>query len=307
MSDFSISKLEDIAEIGMGQSPPSSTYNQESVGLPFLQGCADFTSYHPITATYCDTPTRIAPKGSILISVRAPVGSLNIADQEYCIGRGLGYIQGRNSSTKFLYYLLTLQRKSLENQAQGSTFEAINSKELKNFTVQIPSHSEQRKIAKILTTVDNLIEKTEALIAKYEAIKQGMMHDLFTRGVDENGRLRPSYQEAPGLYRETEFGKIPKFWKLAKFSDVCEWMSGGTPNKNKPQNWSGNIPWVSPKDMKLMELHDSIDHISDFAAKTESRLVPPETLFIVIRGMILAHAFPVAITTRQMAISPARP
>ncbi|NQU24699.1 MAG: restriction endonuclease subunit S [Candidatus Nealsonbacteria bacterium] len=79
---------------------------------------------------------------------------------------------------------------------------------------------QQRKIAAILTTVDNLIEKTEALIAKYQAVKQGMMHDLFTRGIDQHGHLRPPYDEAPELYKQSELGWIPKEWDEPTFDDV---------------------------------------------------------------------------------------
>ena len=79
----------------------------------------------------------------------------------------------------------------------------------------------QRKIAKILTTVDNLIEKTQTLIDKYQSIKQGMMHDLFTRGVDQNGKLRPTYEEAPHLYKESELGWIPKEWDVKPLFDFA--------------------------------------------------------------------------------------
>lgn len=86
--------------------------------------------------------------------------------------------------------------------------------------VSTPPLSQQRKIARILTTLDNLIEKTEALIAKYQAIKQGMMHDLFTRGVDEHGHLRPPYEEAPELYKQSELGWIPKEWAISPTFEV---------------------------------------------------------------------------------------
>jgi type I restriction enzyme S subunit len=90
------------------------------------------------------------------------------------------------------------------------------------YPLLIPTRPEQRKIARILTTVDNLIEKTEALIAKYQAIKQGMMHDLFTQGVDEHGHLRPPYEEAPELYKQSELGWIPKEWEVSTLETSTE-------------------------------------------------------------------------------------
>ena len=87
----------------------------------------------------------------------------------------------------------------------------------------VPSLPEQRKIARILSTVDDLIERTEALIAKHRAIKQGLMHDLLTRGVDASGRLRPPREEAPGLYRESAVGWVPMEWEVVPFG---HWLVG---------------------------------------------------------------------------------
>lgn len=91
-----------------------------------------------------------------------------------------------------------------------------------SIALHLPPLPEQKKIARILTTVDNLIEKTKALIEKYKAIKQGMMHDLFTRGVDQNGKLRPPYEEAPHLYKESPLGWIPKEWDVDLIGNVVE-------------------------------------------------------------------------------------
>jgi len=96
----------------------------------------------------------------------------------------------------------------------------------------------QRKIAKILTTVDNLIEKTEALIAKYQAVKQGLMNDLFTRGVDEHGRLRPTHEEAPELYKESELGWIPKKWEVDYLTNRVSLPQGQVDPRRSPyRDW----------------------------------------------------------------------
>jgi len=211
--------LEEVTKIIMGQSPDSKTYNFEDNGTPFLQGCADFKSLYPDTNTFCSNPVKMAPEQSILFSVRAPVGEINLSDKEYCIGRGLASIVPDKVDTYFLFYALKLNRNKFSNLGQGSTFEAIDSKTLKEFKLKIPQVSEQQKIAEILTTVDNTIEKTEQIIEKYKKVKEGMMQDLFTRGIDENGNLRPSYEQAPHLYKETELGMIPKEWEVKKLKD----------------------------------------------------------------------------------------
>src|SRR5208337_4545302 len=110
--------------------------------------------------------------------------------------------------------------------ACGSTRYGLSNSGIGRTPLRLPPLSQQRKIARILTTLDNLIEKTEALIAKYQAIKQGMMHDLFTRGVDAHGHLRPPQTEAPHLYKQSELGWIPKEWEVRQIGDLANYMNG---------------------------------------------------------------------------------
>ncbi|MDN5280185.1 MAG: type restriction enzyme subunit [Clostridiales bacterium] len=215
--------LGEVATIIMGQSPDSHLCNDEEKGIAFLQGCAEFGDKFPIPKNYCIAPKKLSPKDSILISVRAPVGDLNLADREYVIGRGLAGIVPIKTSRNFLYYSIQQYKNQLERVSQGSTFAAINSADLYNFLINIYPLPHQRKIARILTTVDNIIEKTEAAIAKYKAIKQGMMHDLFTRGIDvKTGKLRPKFEDAPQLYKETPLGWIPKDWAVKRLDELTK-------------------------------------------------------------------------------------
>lgn len=169
---------DDVAKIIMGQSPSSASYNDENIGLPFLQGCADFGEVFPKTSVYCNEPLKVAPQNSILMSVRAPVGTINKADQKYIVGRGLCSIVSLINND-YLYYYLLQNKNRLEQKAQGSTFLAINSAEVNDFDVSYPeSLSTQRRIAAILTSADKVIAATQKTIAKYKQIKQGMMEDL---------------------------------------------------------------------------------------------------------------------------------
>ncbi len=94
----------EIASITMGQSPPSSTYNFNNEGLPFFQGKADFGEVHPTPRVWCTAPNKIAEPGDILLSVRAPVGPTNIANDQCCIGRGLAAVRGEGRSiTQYIY------------------------------------------------------------------------------------------------------------------------------------------------------------------------------------------------------------
>ena len=118
----------------------------------------------------------------------------------------------QNIDTKWFYYNLCNKDLSILNEATGVP--SISTTSLNKLQFKCFKFPKQRKIARILTTVDNVIEKTEAAISKYKAIKDGMMHDLFTRGIDvKNGKLRPAFEDAPELYKKSELGMIPKEWE----------------------------------------------------------------------------------------------
>lgn len=206
--------LSSVADIVMGQSPDSSSYNADELGLPFLQGCAEFGRQHPTTNIYCFPPLRVAKPDSVLISVRAPVGKTNWSDQKYCVGRGLGAVSAKSgmANTRYLKYALDQNAHFLHKRSQGSTFLAVGSNDLSIFPVPDLNIRIQNKVAWILETLDQTIEKTEALIEKYQQIKAGLMHDLFTRGVTADGKLRPPREQAPELYQQTPIGWIPEDW-----------------------------------------------------------------------------------------------
>ena len=214
--------LGEIAEITMGQSPESSSLNSDEVGLPFLQGSAEFGARSPEALVYCSPPLRVAPPNSILISVRAPVGTLNWGEKSYCIGRGLAAIKAipDAADTAYLFYVLADNSSFLNRRSQGSTFLAISENDLKIFPVPWFYIKKQKKIARILQTIDRTIEKTEALIDKYQQIKAGLMHDLFTRGIGPDGQLRPPREQAPELYQETPIGWIPKQWSYDRLESL---------------------------------------------------------------------------------------
>ena len=138
-----------------------------------------------------------------------------------------------NSAYDALYIFFKLfycYNTGLINRYQQQTTGLINFKldQYLDEQIDVPSEkNEQRKIARILSTVDSVIERTEAAIAKYTAIKQGMMHDLFTRGIVlKTGKLRPKYEDAPELYKKTELGMVPKEWEVVQISSFCD-IKGG--------------------------------------------------------------------------------
>ena len=131
---------------------------------------------------------------------------------------------------KFLYYLLCIDtyRRSMLKYARGTTVLMLDMDGIKRISVKYPvSDSRQRKIACILTSIDTAIEKTESLISKYQKIKAGLMHDLFTRGVTADGKLRPPREQAPELYHETSAGWVPVEWEFGSISSIMESLIDG--------------------------------------------------------------------------------
>jgi len=181
---WGLTKLGDnnLTQIIMGQSPPSSTYNTESQGVPFLQGKAEFGEIYPLPVMHCSRPIKIAKPNDILLSVRAPVGEVNVAPFECCIGRGLAAIRVNEERLHYrmLFYYLKFKRRKFESLSSGSTFKAIKRNDIKGFPVPLPSLPEQKKIAEILSTVDKRLELLRKRKEKLERIKKGLMSELLT-------------------------------------------------------------------------------------------------------------------------------
>ena len=185
--DWEVVRLgdENLFELIMGQSPPSSSYNQNKKGLPFLQGKAEFGEIYPQPIKWCDKPIKIAEKNDILISVRAPVGDLNLADQKYCIGRGLAAIRLKNNVDPFfLFNCLNFFKNQILTYGTGSTFKAITKEILENFKIPIPSLSEQREIAEILQTIDQKIEIEKRKKELYEELFKTMLNKIMNQEID---------------------------------------------------------------------------------------------------------------------------
>ena len=174
-------KLSDISEIIMGQSPDSDSYNDKESGVAFFQGKTEFGRISPIVKKWCTKPTKIAKPLDVLISVRAPVGDVNINNIDACIGRGLGAIrQNDKSHYKYIYYAIQVFNNQLKKSSQGSTFEAINSSDLKGLKLPVPKVDEQIKISYILWETDKKIEDYENKKQKLEELKKGLMQQLLT-------------------------------------------------------------------------------------------------------------------------------
>jgi type I restriction enzyme S subunit len=301
MNQSPTARLADKAKVLMGQSPPSAVCSETGEGLPFIQGNAEFGRRHPIPILRCCAPTRVAEAGDLLVSVRAPVGGLNQAVERTVIGRGLSALRFEPSQQSFAWHSVRFAVPGFNRVAQGSTFLAVSREDVER--LEIPWHEEANPdIAAVLDTVDEAIANTEAVIAKLRQVRAGLLHDLLTRGLDGHGQLRDPIAH-PEQFQDSALGRIPKEWSCKTLGDAADWFSGGTPSRSQSAWWNGEVPILTPKDMKVFEISDTIEHVTMEAAVAGSKVMPPETAFIVVRGMILAHTFPVCLSTRPFAFN----
>ena len=172
-------QLNDVADIIMGQSPLSQSYNKDKKGLPFYQGKTEFSDiYIKEPTVFCNSPIKVVEENDILMSVRAPVGDVNIATQKSCIGRGLASIKPKKIDYLYLFYLLKEQKSKIEKIGVGSTFKAINKNNISTLKISIVEKDKQDKIRNYLSSIEKLkfeIEKSieiaqnlyDSLISKY--------------------------------------------------------------------------------------------------------------------------------------------
>jgi type I restriction enzyme S subunit len=173
-------KLGNIAEIIAGQSPPSSTYNSEGKGIPFFQGKADYGIKYPTVRYWCNEPTKISLPDDILISMRAPVGPVNINIVESCIGRGLSAIRvKKNVSRDYIYFWLKLNQHIISAKETGSTFKAITQKILNEIVVPFPSYEYQLHIANLLSKAENLISQRKESIRLLDEFLKSTFLEMF--------------------------------------------------------------------------------------------------------------------------------
>ena len=169
-------------------------------------------------------------------------------------------VDKNKASPAFVCYRLLLDdaREHMKGASAGSTVLHLNLKQASAFPFKIPTKSEQKVIARILDTLDTQIQKTEALIAKLENVKEGLLHDLLTRGIDENGQLRPSPEQAPELYKESPLGLIPREWSIASLGGVSEIVSGVTLGSK-----SGNSAWPLVPYLRVANVQDGYLDLSE--------------------------------------------
>ncbi|MBM4467579.1 MAG: hypothetical protein FJ014_18830 [Chloroflexi bacterium] len=293
-------KLPEVAEIVMGQSPPSSTYNEEGIGLPFYQGKADFGELYPKPRKWCSVPGKVAKPGDILMSVRAPVGPTNLADTECCIGRGLCAIRpsGDMPSRFLLEYFRWIERY-IADMGQGSTFTAISRRDIETVDVPLPTLAEQERI---VVRIEALFRQSRAAREALERIpplfrrfRQAVLAAAF-RGdlVPQDSADEPAVailkriqaqRKALPLLDTSALLDLPKEWAWTTIGEVAETTSGGTPLRNHPEYYHGTIPWIKSGELEDNIISDAEEFITGEGLKNSSaKVFPKGTALVALYG-----------------------
>ena len=187
-ADMVSGTLSDIATITMGQSPSGSSYNEDSVGEVFYQGRAEFGFRFPTRRLFTTEPKRMAEPGDVLLSVRAPVGDLNVAYEKCCIGRGLGAIHSKTGASSFMLYTMFALKPQLDVfNGEGTVFGSINRDGLSNLPVNIPSAEIIAKFEAVVRPMDNLIRTNYEEICRLQSIRDNLLPKLMSGEIDVSG------------------------------------------------------------------------------------------------------------------------
>ena len=180
--------LKDIADITMGQSPSGSSYNEDGNGEVFYQGRAEFGYRFPTRRLYTTEPKRMAEAGDVLLSVRAPVGDLNVAYERCCIGRGLGAIHGRNGYQSFVLYTMFALRPQLDvYNGEGTVFGSINRSALNDMPIDIPSEEAIAAFEAVVHPMDDMIQSNYEENCRLQELRDSLLPRLMSGEVDVSG------------------------------------------------------------------------------------------------------------------------
>jgi type I restriction enzyme S subunit len=168
--------LSEIATITMGQSPDGSSYNEDGIGTVFYQGRAEFGSRFPTRRLFTTHPKRMAAKGDVLMSVRAPVGDLNVAYESCCLGRGLAGIQSNNGCQSFILYTMFALKQQLDMfNGEGTVFGSINKNDMATLPVLIPSDEVLLQFEELVSPMDAAIEANYAESCNLQAARDSLL------------------------------------------------------------------------------------------------------------------------------------
>ncbi|RZI60261.1 MAG: restriction endonuclease subunit S [Pseudomonas sp.] len=307
---WSASPLKRAFRIEGGSTPPPDDANWDGdiawVTPADLSGLSSIfldESKRTITAKgLASCGTNLLPAGSLILSTRAPIGSLGIGLVSMCTNQGCkGLVPNANAFAAYFAFVLLTARDELNNRGRGSTFLEISGDELSRFSVPLPPLKEQTQIARFLdhetARIDALIKEQQRLIELLKEKRQAVISHAVTKGLDPTVPMKDSGVEW--------LGEVPAHWDVARVKNIAKLESGHTPSKEFPEYWEGgDIPWVSLNDSKQLKVVDYIDEtqymITALGMNNSSARLLPARAVVFTRDATIGLA---AITTRAMCVS----
>ena len=281
---FKVKKLGNLIKLSGGGTPDKSNSSYWNGNIPWASvkdlksDEINFTQDSITEEGVVNSATRVIKKDSLIIATRMAVGKVAINKIDLAINQDLKAIQcnSENIDKKFLFYYLKNKSNYFERIATGATVKGIKISHILDLQIPLPPLATQKKIAAILDAADAYRQKTKALIGKYEQLGQSLFLEMFGDPVVN-----------------------PKGWDVKPLHKVCSnILGGGTPSKKNKEFYLGDIPWVTPKDMKVLRLYDSKDHITEEAIKKSSaKLISKGAILMVIRSGILKKNYLLQLTT----------
>lgn len=283
--EWELCELKDKVNIVMGQSPKSEFYNKNKEGVPFMQGRTTFgDKYHEID-TWCTEPKRFANKADVLMSVRAPVGDVNIATMKLCIGRGLASLSMKNNNNEYLYYLLKNYVDVITSKGSGTVFSSVNKNDVETLKLPFAGDIEQKAIANILSSLDEKIELNNQMNKTLEEMAQALFKRWFVDFEFPNEDGEP-YKSSGGEMVDSEFGMIPKGWEVKSIENICKRIgSGGTPSRKKGDYYGDEILWLKTKELSDSFVFDTEEKITlKGLNESSAKLFPKHTVMMAMYG-----------------------
>jgi len=248
---WEVRKLKYVAHVEMGQSPESAFYNKDGNGAPFLQGNADFKEIYPQPQVWTTEGNKYSKKDDILISVRAPVGEINISDDRYAIGRGLTALRFSGKFCfKYYYYLVAAAKNYFDSISTGTTYSAISTDDVKNISVTVPLLEKQLQIANYLdqktTKIDELLKKNEKLIELLKEKRQAVISHAVTKGIPPHPPLAKGGRgdlKIKGSGIEW-IGEIPEGWEVKRLKFNLQLLTEKTDRRESPVALENIESWL---------------------------------------------------------------
>lgn len=265
-----------------------------------------------------ESATTMVPENTVLMVTRSGILRhsipVSICDVPVCINQDIkGFIViNKNINNKYFAYCIHGCQSPLLTgwRQQGATVESLNTEKIKTSLVSLPPLFEQKLIVAYLdretAKIDALIAKKQELIERLKEKRAALITRVVTRGLPPDAARKAGLDPNPKLKDSGVewLGNVPQHWNLNKLKHLCRFISGMTPTKDDKSYWNGDMPWVSPKDMKLKYIYDTEDKISQNALiDFNIKIIDIGKLLIVVRGMILSHSLPVAITKVESTIN----